>query len=72
MLVPWESLHSAWAVELAIDSAEKYTVGDPLDGVDPARADGQRRAQRDRVRGYIEKGGSPRARRWPPADPDVA
>jgi aldehyde dehydrogenase (NAD+) len=53
MLVP-ESLHSA-AVELAVDAAEKYTVGDPL-------ADGTRigpmvnAAQRDRVRGYIERG----------------
>ena len=53
MLVP-ESLHSA-AVELAIDSAEKYTVGDPLDGatrLGPMVS----AAQRDRVRGYIEKG----------------
>ena len=53
MLVP-ESLHSA-AVELAIDSAEKYTVGDPLDAatrLGPMVST----AQRDRVRGYIEKG----------------
>ena len=53
MLVP-ESLHSD-AVELAVDAAAKYTVGDPL-------ADGTRigpmanAAQRDRVRGYIERG----------------
>jgi aldehyde dehydrogenase (NAD+) len=53
MLVP-ESLHSD-AVELAVDAASKYTVGDPL-------ADGTRigpmvnAAQRDRVRGYIERG----------------
>jgi aldehyde dehydrogenase (NAD+) len=53
MLVP-ESLHSA-AVELAVDAAEKYTVGDPL-------AEGTRigpmvtAAQRDKVRGYIERG----------------
>jgi aldehyde dehydrogenase (NAD+) len=53
MLVP-ESLHSD-AVELAVDAASKYPVGDPL-------AEGTRigpmvnAAQRDRVRGYIEKG----------------
>ena len=53
MLVP-ESLHSD-AVELAVDAAAKYTVGDPL-------AEGTRigpmanAAQRDRVRGYIEQG----------------
>ncbi|HEV7657530.1 MAG TPA: aldehyde dehydrogenase family protein [Mycobacteriales bacterium] len=53
MLVP-ESMHSE-AVELAVDGTAKYTVGDPL-------AEGTRigpmvsAAQRDRVRGYIEKG----------------
>ncbi len=53
MLVP-EALHSD-AVELAVAAAEKYTVGDPL-------AEGTRigpmvtAAQRDRVRGYIERG----------------
>jgi aldehyde dehydrogenase (NAD+) len=53
MLVP-ESLHSE-AVELAVDGTAKYTVGDPL-------AEGTRigpmvnAAQRDRVRGYIERG----------------
>ena len=53
MLVP-ESLHSD-AVELAVDAAGKYTVGDPL-------AEGTRigpmanAAQRDRVRGYIAQG----------------
>jgi aldehyde dehydrogenase (NAD+) len=53
MLVP-ESLHSA-AVELAVDATARYVVGDPL-------AEGTRigpmvnAAQRDRVRGYIERG----------------
>jgi aldehyde dehydrogenase (NAD+) len=53
MLVP-ESLHSA-AVELAVEAAERYPVGDPL-------AEGTRigpmvtAAQRDRVRGYIARG----------------
>jgi aldehyde dehydrogenase (NAD+) len=55
MLVP-DSLHSA-AVELAVDAAEGYLVGDPL-------APGTRigpmatAAQRDRVRGYIARGSS--------------
>jgi aldehyde dehydrogenase (NAD+) len=53
MLVP-ESLHSA-AVELAVDSAEKYAVGDPLDG-STRLGPMVNAAQRDRVRGYIEKG----------------
>ncbi|HST64692.1 MAG TPA: aldehyde dehydrogenase family protein [Mycobacteriales bacterium] len=53
LLVP-EALHSE-VVELAVAATGKYTVGDPL-------ADGTRigpmvnAAQRDRVRGYIEKG----------------
>jgi aldehyde dehydrogenase (NAD+) len=53
MLVP-ESLHSD-AVELAIDATEKYTVGDPLD-ISTRLGPMVSAAQRDRVRGYIEKG----------------
>jgi aldehyde dehydrogenase (NAD+) len=53
MLVP-EALHSA-AVELAVDSAEKYAVGDPLEAT-TRLGPMVNAAQRDRVRGYIEKG----------------
>ena len=53
MLVP-AALHDE-AVALAVTAAEKYTVGDPFD---PATRIGPMAtaAQRDRVRGYVERG----------------